>query len=309
MNKLSIVIPVYCNEGNLLPLYEDLSKEVLNQKDISFELVFVDDGSYDRSWEVLNELKKKDDRIICMRLSRNFGSHAAILCGLEHASGDCAVIKAADMQEPSSLILDMYREWQNGYNVVLAVRQAREDQSFFSELYYTLTRKFIFPNMPKHGFDIFLVDRKVIKVLENLDEKNSAITGQILWSGFKTKEVLYTRKQRQIGKGKWTLKKKIRLVMDTLFSFSSLPISFITFIGILSISLSFLWACYIVIQRLKGNIYVEGYTTLMVFQLFSFGITMLTLGLIGNYLWRAFDASRRRPVYIVEDENEKEDPR
>jgi dolichol-phosphate mannosyltransferase len=290
-------------------LYEDLSKEVLNQKDISFELVFVDDGSYDRSWEVLNELKKKDDRIICMRLSRNFGSHAAILCGLEHASGDCAVIKAADMQEPSSLILDMYREWQNGYNVVLAVRQAREDQSFFSELYYTLTRKFIFPNMPKHGFDIFLVDRKVIKVLENLDEKNSAITGQILWSGFRTKEVLYTRKQRQIGKGKWTLKKKIRLVMDTLFSFSSLPISFITFIGILSISLSFLWACYIVIQRLKGNIYVEGYTTLMVFQLFSFGITMLTLGLIGNYLWRAFDASRRRPVYIVEDENEKEDPR
>ncbi len=309
MNKLSIVIPVYCNEGNLLPLYEDLSKEVLNQKDISFELVFVDDGSYDRSWEVLNELKKRDDRIICMRLSRNFGSHAAILCGLEHSSGDCAVIKAADMQESSSLILDMYREWQNGYNVVLAVRQAREDQSFFSELYYTLTRKFIFPNMPKHGFDIFLVDRKVIKVLENLDEKNSAITGQILWSGFRTKEVLYTRKQRQIGKGKWTLKKKIRLVMDTLFSFSSLPISFITFIGILSISLSFLWACYIVIQRLKGNIYVEGYTTLMVFQLFSFGITMLTLGLIGNYLWRAFDASRRRPVYIVEDENEKEDPR
>ncbi len=309
MNKLSIVIPVYCNEGNLLPLYEDLSKEVLNQKDISFELVFVDDGSYDRSWEVLNELKKKDDRIICMRLSRNFGSHAAILCGLEHSSGDCAVIKAADMQESSSLILDMYREWQNGYNVILAVRQAREDQSFFSELYYTLTRKFIFPNMPKHGFDIFLVDRKVIKVLENLDEKNSAITGQILWSGFRTKEVLYTRKQRQIGKGKWTLKKKIRLVMDTLFSFSSLPISFITFIGVLSISLSFLWACYIVIQRLKGNIYVEGYTTLMVFQLFSFGITMLTLGLIGNYLWRAFDASRRRPVYIVEDENEKEDPR
>ncbi len=309
MNKLSIVIPVYCNEGNLLPLYEDLSKEVLNQKDISFELVFVDDGSYDRSWEVLNELKKRDDRIICMRLSRNFGSHAAILCGLEHSSGDCAVIKAADMQESSSLILDMYREWQNGYNVILAVRQAREDQSFFSELYYTLTRKFIFPNMPKHGFDIFLVDRKVIKVLENLDEKNSAITGQILWSGFRTKEVLYTRKQRQIGKGKWTLKKKIRLVMDTLFSFSSLPISFITFIGVLSISLSFLWACYIVIQRLKGNIYVEGYTTLMVFQLFSFGITMLTLGLIGNYLWRAFDASRRRPVYIVEDENEKEDPR
>jgi len=309
MHKLSIVIPVYCNEGNLIPLYEDLCKKVLNRTDLEFEIVLVDDGSYDRSWKVIEELKKKDERIVSMRLSRNFGSHAAILCGLEHCSGDCAVIKAADMQEPSELLLDMYEEWRNGYNVVLAVRETREDKSFFSDLYYSLTRRFIFPNMPEHGFDIFLVDRKVIEVLKNLDEKNSAITGQILWSGFRTKEVRYARKQREIGKSKWTLKKKIRLVTDTLFSFSVLPITFISFAGVLMTFISFLWALFIVIQRLQGKIYVEGYTTLMVFQLFSFGIIMLTLGVIGNYLWRSFDASRNRPVYIVEDDKETESRR
>ena len=309
MHKLSIVIPVYCNEGNLIPLYEDLCKKVLNRTDLEFEIVLVDDGSYDRSWKVIEELKKKDKRIVSMRLSRNFGSHAAILCGLEHCSGDCAVIKAADMQEPSELLLDMYEEWRNGYNVVLAVRETREDKSFFSDLYYSLTRRFIFPNMPEHGFDIFLVDRKVIEVLKNLDEKNSAITGQILWSGFRTKEVRYARKQREIGKSKWTLKKKIRLVTDTLFSFSVLPITFISFAGVLMTFISFLWALFIVIQRLQGKIYVEGYTTLMVFQLFSFGIIMLTLGVIGNYLWRSFDASRNRPVYIVEDDKETESRR
>ena len=309
MHKLSIVIPVYCNEGNLIPLYEDLCKKVLNRTDLELEIVLVDDGSYDRSWKVIEELKKKDKRIVSMRLSRNFGSHAAILCGLEHCSGDCAVIKAADMQEPSELLLDMYEEWRNGYNVVLAVRETREDKSFFSDLYYSLTRRFIFPNMPEHGFDIFLVDRKVIEVLKNLDEKNSAITGQILWSGFRTKEVRYARKQREIGKSKWTLKKKIRLVTDTLFSFSVLPITFISFAGVLMTFISFLWALFIVIQRLQGKIYVEGYMTLMVFQLFSFGIIMLTLGVIGNYLWRSFDASRNRPVYIVEDDKETESRR
>ena len=149
----------------------------------------------------------------------------------------------------------------------------------------------------------------MIEVLKNLDEKNSAITGQILWSGFRTKEVRYARKQREIGKSKWTLKKKIRLVTDTLFSFSVLPITFISFAGVLMTFISFLWALFIVIQRLQGKIYVEGYTTLMVFQLFSFGIIMLTLGVIGNYLWRSFDASRNRPVYIVEDDKETESRR
>lgn len=306
MSKLSIVVPVYYNELNLQPLYEDIKAKIIDVIDFEYEIVMVDDGSGDNSWQVIQKLAELDKNIRPIRLSRNFGSHAAVLCGLVHASGDCAVIKAADLQEPTELILQMYQEWQQGNNVVLAVRETREDKSFFSDLYYWLTRKVALPKMPAHGFDVFLVDRKVIEVLKSLDEPNSAITGQILWSGFKTKEIYYDRKQREIGKSKWTLAKKIRLVADTLFSFSTLPITAITWVGTLSCIGSALWAMLVLISKLSVGIEVAGFTTLFIFQLFSFGIIMLTLGVLGNYLWRTFDASRGRPVYIVEEDLNQE---
>lgn len=306
MSKLSIVVPVYYNELNLRPLYQDIKAKIIDVIDFEYEIVMVDDGSGDNSWQVIQELATQDKNIRPIRLSRNFGSHAAILCGLVHAGGDCAVIKAADLQEPTELILQMYQEWRQGYNVVLAVREIREDKSFFSELYYWLTRKVALPKMPAHGFDVFLVDRKVIQVLKNLDEPNSAITGQILWSGFKTKEIYYDRKEREIGKSKWTLTKKIRLVADTLFSFSTVPITAITWVGTLSCIGSAFWALLVLISKLSNGIGVAGFTTLFIFQLFSFGIIMLTLGVLGNYLWRTFDASRGRPVYIVEEDNSQD---
>ena len=301
MKKLSIVIPVYYNELNLKPLYADIKEKIIDVVDFDYEIVLVDDGSEDSSWKVIQELAAQNSRIKGIHLSRNFGSHSAILCGLAHATGDCAVIKAADLQEPTELILEMYHSWEEGNNVVLAVREDREDKSFFSELYYWLTRKVALPKMPEHGFDVFLVDRKVIQVLQALDEKNSAITGQILWSGFKTARINYVRKERTIGKSRWTLKKKIRLVSDTLFSFSTVPISFITTIGFLSFAGSLVWALVLLIIKLTHGIDVAGFTTLFIFQLFSFGVIMMTLGLLGGYLWRTFDASRNRPVYIVED--------
>jgi len=302
MNKLSIVVPVYYNELNLVPLYQDIKKKVIDQINFDYEIVMVDDGSKDGSWEVIQELARRDRNIQPIRLSRNFGSHAAILCGLSHATGDCAVVKAADLQEPTELALEMYHEWEKGYNVVLAIREEREDRSLFSDMYYWLTRKVALPAMPPHGFDVFLLDRKVIRVLDSLDEKNSAITGQILWSGFKTAHVYYTRKQREIGKSRWTLKKKIRLVSDTLFSFSTLPITIVTWIGVLSFAGSAMWALFLLVTKLTAGIVVPGYTSLVIFQLFSFGVTMMTLGLLGNYLWRTFDASRGRPVYIIEEQ-------
>lgn len=302
MNRLSIVVPVYYNELNLRPLYQDIKEKIIDVIDFDYEIVMVDDGSEDGSWFVIRELALVDSHIKPIRLSRNFGSHAAILCGLSHATGNCAVVKAADLQEPTELILEMYRAWEQGNNVVLAVREGREDKSLFSELYYWLTRKVALPKMPAHGFDVFLIDRKVIGVLEALDEKNSAITGQILWSGFKTVEVYYTRKQRKIGKSRWTLKKKIRLVADTFFSFSSLPITAVMWIGMLSCGAAVAWSIVLLITKLCVGIAVEGYTSLIIIHLLSFGITMLTLGLLGNYLWRTFDASRNRPVYIIEEE-------
>lgn len=306
MDKLSIVIPVYFNEENLRPLYRDIKEKIIDIIDFDYEIVMVDDGSGDGSWRVMQELAEQDTHIQIIHLSRNFGSHAAMLCGLTYSTGDCAVIKAADLQEPTELILEMYQQWKGGNNVVLAVRQDREDKSLFSELYYWMTRKVALPSMPSHGFDVFLVDRKVIRVLENLDEKNSAITGQILWSGFKTGTVYYTRKEREIGRSRWTLRKKVRLVFDTLFSFSTVPVTVVTWIGFLSCAGSALWAIMVLIARLRGAIPIAGYTTLLIFQLFSFGVIMLTQGLLGNYLWRTFDASRRRPVYIVEEEFRQE---
>ena len=315
MPKLSVVIPVYYNADNLPPLYADMKEKLIDQIDFDYELIFVDDGSGDNSYQVMQQLARQDEHIRIFRLSRNFGSDAAVLCGLCPATGDCAVVKAADLQEPTEMLLDMYHRWQEGCNVVLAVREGREEskaQEFFADLYYAITRKFALPNMPKKGFDVFLLDRKVIEVLRRMDEPNSALDGQILWSGFTTGTVTYVRRERKIGKSRWTLKKKIRLVMDTLFSFSTVPITFITGLGVLSVLGSLIWAIDALISKLRGSIHVTGWTMMFIFQLLSFGIIMMTLGLLGNYLWRTFDASRRRPPYLIEiadGQNQPEDTR
>lgn len=305
--KVSIIIPVYYNEGNLYPLYEDIKNKIDGR--IDYELVMVNDGSKDKSYEIMQDLAEKDSRIKIFSLSRNFGSHAAILCGLANCTGDCAVVKAADLQEPTELILDMVDSWKKGNNVVLAVRQDRKEsfgQKLFANLYYEMVRKVALPQMPKGGFDVYLLDRKVIQVLEKLDEKNSALTGQILWSGFKTDTIYYTRLAREVGKSRWTLKKKIRLVGDTLFSFSTLPITAVSIIGTLSCAVAIIWALFVLISKFTGQIDVSGWTTLFLFNLFSFGIIMLTLGILGGYLWRTFDASRNRPPYIIEESREEE---
>lgn len=304
--KVSIVIPVYYNEGNLLPLYEDLKEKFIQVIDYDYEIVMVNDGSKDRSYEVMQQLAERDSNIKIVSLSRNFGSHAAILCGLEKCTGDCALVKAADLQEPTELILEMVESWKQGNNVVLAVRQDREEslgQKLFANTYYWMVQKAALENMPSGGFDVYLVDRKVINVLTALDERNSALTGQILWSGFKTAKIPYVRKAREIGTSKWTLKKKIRLVADTLFSFSTLPVTVVTTVGAVSFAGALIWAVVVFVCKLLGMIQVSGWTTLFIFNLFSFGMIMMTLGILGAYLWRTFDASRNRPPYIVEDEN------
>lgn len=232
--KISIIIPVYYNQDNLRPLYQDIQEKLYIHTEYDWEMIMVDDGSKDNSYAVMQELAEKDERIRIFSLSRNFGSHAAILCGLTECTGDCAVVKAADLQEPTELILEMIGKWRKGSNVVLAVRENREEsrqQALFANLYYWIVRKTALPAMPKGGFDIYLLDRKVIAVLMALDEKNSALTGQILWSGFKTENVYYTRVAREIGVSRWTLRKKLRLVSDTLFSFSTLPIKTVSVIG------------------------------------------------------------------------------
>lgn len=301
--KLSIIIPVYYNEKNLQILYENLNEEVLKKLDMDYEIIMVDDGSNDNSFNEMEKLKDINEKIIIVKLSRNFGSHAAILAGLSVASGDCATVKAADLQEPSEIILEMLNKWKSGIKTVLAVRSDREE-SFFqkkcSNTYYNVMRKFALQNMPKGGFDCFLIDRAVIDQLNSMEEKNTSLMGQILWCGFETDTIYYIRKKREIGKSKWTLSKKIKLFIDSLLGFSYAPIRVFFTIGIIYFICAILYSLYIIIYKIAYGFPVEGYATTIIIVLFSFGLMMLNLGILGEYLWRAFDASRKRPVYIIE---------
>ncbi len=302
--KISMVIPVYYNEDNLIPLYNDIKQKFIDKIDYEYEIVFVNDGSKDNSLKRIKELYANDKNVKYISLSRNFGSHSAILCGLANCTGDCAVVKAADLQEPTELIFDLIEKWQNGAGVVLAVREERDEaatQKMFANLYYWLIRKVALPSMPKGGFDVYLLDKKAINNLVNMNETNSALTGQILWSGFKTDTVYYKRLAREIGKSRWTLKKKIRLVKDTLFSFSVLPIALVNTIGVISFAIAVIWGVIVLVNKIIGKIVVTGWTSLFIFNLFAFGIVMVTLGILGEYLWRTFDASRGRPPYIIEE--------
>jgi dolichol-phosphate mannosyltransferase len=304
MSKLSIIIPVYYSADTLMDCYEDINREVLSQLD-RYEILLIDDGSGDSSWEICKEIAKANENIRLIKLSRNFGSHAACYAGLVACTGDCAMIKAADLQEPSSLILDMYESWRKGNRVVLATRAGRDEgltQRFFASIYYGVVRKFISKNMPKKGFDCYLLDRRVIEALKLLDERHSALTMQILWTGFTTSTVSYTRLARSKGKSKWTLSKKVKLVLDSVVGFSPTPVRFVEGFGALFALAAMIWGVILIVLRLFSTVEVQGWTTLMVVVLFSSGMIMLSLGILGEYIWRTFDVAQNRPVYIIEEE-------
>ena len=307
MKKISIIVPVYYNQDNLLPLYADLKEKVFDKlkenTNTEYELIMVDDGSKDNSYKLMQDLAKIDSNIKIIHLSRNYGEHAAILAGLSQCTGDCAVRKAADLQEPSEMILDMMKKYDEGYKVVLATRADREEpivQKAFSNLYAFLMRKLALHNMPKGGFDSFLIDRQVIDFLVKMQESNTSLMSQILWAGFETATVPYVRKKREIGKSRWTLSKKIKLVYDSLISFSYFPIKMITNVGFFSFFISVMLLLIIIYKKFVGKIDVEGYTSLIMVMLMAFGIIMLSIGILGEYLWRTYDAARKRPPYIIE---------
>lgn len=306
MSKLSIIIPVYYNSDTLMMLYEDMKEKILGRIG-DYEIVMVDDGSGDNSWEVMNQIRDMDENVKCIRLSRNFGEHAAIYAGLSNCSGDCAVTKQADLQEDSELIVEMYDSWKKGNKVVIAVRADRDESAvkkFFANLYYFIVRKTIDPNMPKGGFDCYLLDRQAIEVIERMDEKNSALTLQVLWIGFKSDKVYFHRKDREVGQSRWTLAKKIKLVMDSMMSFSYFPIKFFSGMGFVMAFLAFLWMIEVVCEYFFVGTPVQGWSMLMCLILLSTGMILLMLGVLGEYLWRTLDASRNRPVFIVDTVND-----
>lgn len=309
MSKISIVVPVYYNSDTLMLLYEDMKEKILGKLG-DYELVFVDDGSGDNSWEIMNSIKDREPagNVQCVKLSRNFGEHAALLAGLSVCTGDCAVTKQADLQEDSEIILEMYASWKKGNKVVLAVRKERDENAvkkFFAHLYYVLIHKFVEKRMPVGGCDCYLVDRQVIEVLERLDEKNSSLTLQVLWAGFQTDEIYFHRRDREIGKSRWTLGKKVKLVLDSMMSFSYFPIRFMSGVGFVFSVAALLLMIEVIVEKVTVGTPILGWASLMCIVLLGFGIIMLMLGILGEYVWRALDASRNRPPYLIDEVKSK----
>lgn len=303
MNKLSIIIPVYYNENTLEDLYRDLKEKVLNKLP-EYEIVFVNDGSGDNSWNIIKNLCKEDNNIVAVNLSKNFGEHSAILAGLSVCTGDCAVTKQADLQEDSSLIFEMYENWQKGCKVVLAARKTRKDDLFtvfFANVYYSLVRKFINPKMPVGGCDCFLIDRQVIKTILSLNETNSSLILQVLWVGYSPKTVYFDRQSRTKGKGRWTFEKKIKLFFDSFIGFSYVPIRIMWITGMLFCVLSFLFGLSILIRFLEHQNALLLDNFILFIVLISFGLVLWGLGTLGEFIFRIFDSVKKRPAFIIQE--------
>lgn len=303
MSKLSIIVPVYFNADTLQLLYDDMKQKIL---DIigDYEIVFVDDGSEDTSWDLMNRIRETDNRVICVRLSKNYGEHAALLAGLSVCTGDCAVTKQADLQEDSELILELYNRWKEGHKVVLAIRASRDEgalKKFFANRYYDLIRKVVDSNMPKGGCDCYLVDRQVIELLKLMDEKNSSLTLQVLWTGFRAEKVYFHRRDREIGESRWTLRKKIKLVIDSMISFTSVPMKFMSVTGVVFFLLSIAGIISVIFEKVTLGTPLVGYASLMSVILLSSGLTLLMLGILGEYIWRILEESRERPPFIIDE--------
>jgi dolichol-phosphate mannosyltransferase len=300
MPLVSIVIPVYNEEENIPMLYQRLDN-ISGRSEHTFEFIFVDDGSSDNSFRLIQELSLKDDRVKVIKFSRNFGSHAGCLAGLMHSQGDASAFLSADLQEPPELILRLIEQWENGHEVVIGKREEKGDSTgIFQKFYYFLVRKYALKNMPEKGTDVFLIDKKVVSAVTDMKEKNTSIFGLILWSGFRQAFVPYKRETRLKGTSKWSIAKKIKLFIDTFVSFSYFPIRIISFGGIIIAFTGILYALVIVTNRLfflKGT---EGWSYVMAALLIIAGIQFLMLGILGEYVWRNFEESRNRHIFIID---------
>jgi glycosyltransferase involved in cell wall biosynthesis len=306
MAKLSIVVPVYFNELNLpttIPALLGLEKEMGSDK---LELVFVDDGSEDQSLKLLKEFQEKHpEKIVILQLSRNFGSMAAIHAGLERATGDCIAMISADLQDDPKLLLQMFDYWKKGIKVCYAVRASRQDsqsEKMFSTVFYYLVRKYAISKYPNGGFDFFLIDQEVAKKLCKLKENHTNIMVLLFWMGYPSIQIPYERKSRDKGVSRWTLAKKFKLFIDTFVGFSYMPIRAMSILGVSYSIFAFLYALFLILRWVAFGSEVGGWTTIMVFLSFSFGIVLTMLGVLGEYIWRISDTVRNRPLYVINQE-------
>lgn len=299
---LSLIIPVYKNEESLSELLAAVRGLHLSLNG-AIEVIFVVDGSPDKCYELLRErLPKTIFSSQLILLSRNFGSFAAVRSGLELACGDVFAVMAADLQEPPELILEMYELLQlDAADVVLAVREKRSDpfvSRTTSNIFWWLYRKYVVPDMPAGGVDIFACNQHFRETLLKMEERHSSLIAQIFWLGFRRKQVLYTRSARKHGKSAWTINKKINYLADSVFAFTDLPIRLLIRVGAIGALMAAAFGFAVAIARVLGAVPVAGYAMTVIMIIFFGALNLLGLGIVGSYAWRTYENSKNRPLSV-----------
>lgn len=300
--RYSIVVPVYNEESVIRFTYEQLT-QVMRQIGEPYELIFVNDGSRDDSYLILDELALSDASVVVLDFSRNFGHQVAITAGMDYARGQAIVVIDADLQDPPTLIVEMIAKWREGYDVVYAKRVARKGETWFKKasaaLFYRLLRRLSDIDIPLDTGDFRLIDRQVADQLLAIREKSRFVRGLVSWVGFKQVAVEYERDERLYGETKYPLKKMIKLSLDGLTAFSTKPLKITSYLGILSSIAGFLYALYVLYLRLFTSETIAGWTSVILIQLIFNGVILIMLGIIGEYVGRVHDESKGRPIYIV----------
>jgi glycosyltransferase involved in cell wall biosynthesis len=304
---IAFVIPVYRNERAVTLTYEKLTALFAAPSGPlsawAYTMVFVDDGSDDGSLAELKAIRARDERVKVISFTRNFGQMAAMLAGFKQAVGDVVLNLSADLQDPVDLIPKMIDAWHNGGEVVIAYRANREDtwtSRLASRLFYGIVRM-SYPQIPPGGFDYILLDRTVMDAFNGIDVRNRFFQGDILWFGYRTTFIPYTRQRRTIGRSQYTFAKKLKNSLDAILDSSYLPIRFISAVGAVTALLGFLYAIDIVYARWMHQIPVTGWAPIMILLLIIGGLIMLMLGVIGEYIWRIYDEVRGKPNYVIRE--------
>lgn len=300
----TIIAPIYNELQNLPILYERISN-VMKKTESLWELILVDDGSTDGSSDVIRDLAAKDDRIRPVIFARNFGHQIAVTAGLDYSRGDAVIIIDSDLQDPPEVILDLIQKWQEGYEVVYAVRSEREGETFFKKItasvFYRLIFRITDVKIPMDTGDFRLMDRKVVEVMNSMREHHRFLRGMSAWVGFKQVGVSYKRAARLAGETKYPFKKMLKLALTAITGFSYVPLQIATYIGFISAGISLIAIPVVVLMRILGSQQFTGQATTLIAVLFLGGVQLISLGILGEYIGRIYDEVKGRPLYIVSE--------
>lgn len=297
---LSVILPSY-NEEKMIAKATARMAEILQPEKIDYELLFIDDGSRDGTWAQINEAAEKDSHVVGVHFSRNFGKEAAMFAGLEQARGDCCVVIDCDLQHPPEKIVEMYRLWEQGYEVVEGIKEDRGEESglhkFAANSFYGLISKATGMDMSSSS-DFKLLDRKVVDTLNSLPERNVFFRALSFWVGYKKTSVSYCVQERTEGVSKWSTKSLIKYALTNISSFSSAPLHIVTVLGFNMLAVAFVLGIIALVQKISG-VALGGFTTVILLLLFSASVIMISLGIIGYYIARIYDEIKGRPRYII----------